>query len=284
MAAKLTSERAVREAIEQRFKSPEYAVLPGVSNGTGAHHRRTIDAVIMSLWPSRGLTLAGVEIKVSRADLVRELANPAKQEAHFKFFDYFYLAVGDASIVRDGEVPATWGLLVPGRGGTSMKVAKEAPKLSPEPISRAFLAAILRRADEHATSITTALRAELRKEIEVELGAELERLRKEAEQHADLEWVMKRAELVDRFFRRANVRFTDWNLDAIDRAADIVRAMTKGGREGFLATARREADGSKRVAERMIREADDLLAELDKLEAEDPAVTETEATVVSEPG
>ncbi|HVI00854.1 MAG TPA: hypothetical protein VM869_19185 [Enhygromyxa sp.] len=262
MASKLTTERAVYAAIRQRFSAPEYAVLPGVSNGTGANHRRTIDAVIMSTWPSRGLTLAGVEIKVSRSDLTRELANPAKQESHFKFFDHFYLAVGDASIVREGDVPAAWGLLVPGRGGTSMKVAKEAPTLTPEPISRAFLAAILRRADEQLGS--KGLRGEIRKELEAELAEELERLRGFQAKAYEFDRVEQELALMHRFERASGVRFSMWNESALDEAAAIVRTFSRGGRESMANAAAREAAHAKLVAQRMIENADKILAELDR--------------------
>jgi len=277
MTTKLTTERAVFEALKSTFEAPAYAVLPGVANGTGQTKTRTIDAIVMSLWPSRGQLLDGVEIKVSRSDFTRELANPEKQEAHFKYLDRFWLAVGDETIVREGELPETWGLLVPAR--TKLKVVKQAPRLTPEPLPRSMLAAILRRANEHITS--AELCAEIRAEVEAQLGEELTRLREAHEQQARTAYAMKHASLVARFSLRSGVRFESWNEEAIDRAADIVRALDVGGFERLLTSLRYEAESSKRLAERVGREADELLAELTRLEA--PPAVEPETAVADQP-
>jgi hypothetical protein len=283
-AAKLTTERDVRVALAARYDQPEYAVLPGVADGTGHNKTRTVDAIIVSLWPSRGLWIAGVEIKVSRGDLLRELRDPAKQESVYKHCDYFYLAVGDASIVRDGDVPETWGLLVPGRGGKKMKVAKEAPKLTPEPMSPAFLASILRRAHQMMTGTAGEERSAIRKEVEADVAAELKALREESERNQQLGQRLKQAELIDRFFERAGIRFAEWNADAVDEAAALVCALNRGGKRQLLSTAKHHAEGAKRLASRMAEDADVLLVELAQLEREpEPAIDPT-PTTGSDPG
>lgn len=170
--ATITTEAGVFAALARRFCAPEWACFRGVADATGAGHRRTVDALLMNMYPSRGLTIEGVEIKVSRGDWLRELKKPSKQETVFRYCDRFWLAVGDPAIVRDGELPATWGLLVPGRGG-KMKIATRAPELSPEPITKPFMAAILRRASEGHDK----LRREVRVEVEAETLPPAERSR-----------------------------------------------------------------------------------------------------------
>jgi hypothetical protein len=261
--ATLTTERAVFGALRNTFEAPAYAVLPGVSNGTGSNARRVIDAVVMSLWPSRGLTLDGVEIKVSRNDFTRELANPAKQEDHFKYLDRFWLAVGDASIVRDGELPETWGLLVPAK--TKLKVVKPAPLLKPEPLPRSMLAAILRRAHEHINSAD--LRAEIKAEVEEAVGEELERLRAEVKQRQIGQSMMQHASVFHRFAERSGVRFEQWNAEAIDQAADIVKALGVGSHRQLFAGIRYQAESQKRLAASLVEDADEILAELTRAEA-----------------
>jgi hypothetical protein len=258
-----STERAVFEALRKTYESPAYAVLPGVANGTGTTKTRTIDAVFMSLWPSRGLHLHGVEIKVTRSDFTRELADPKKQEAHFKHMDYFWLAVGDESIVREGELPATWGLLVPAR--TKLKVIKQAPRLTPEPMPIEMLAAILRRADEHLNS--GELRAGIRKEVEAELGDELRVLREQVKTHGRATSMMQHAGLIARFSARSGVQFENWNTEAIDRAADVVKAIGVGAYKQLLAGLRYQAESAKRTAATVNEDADELLVELAKLEA-----------------
>jgi hypothetical protein len=258
-----TTERAVFDALRNTYEAPAYAVLPGVANGTGSHKSRTIDAVFMSLWPSRGLALHGVEIKVSRNDWTRELADPAKQEAHFKHLDHFWLAVGDESIVREGELPETWGLLVPAR--TKLKVIKPAPLLKPDPMTRAMLAAILRRANEHINS--GELRASIRAEVEAAVGEELARLREQAREHQRGLAMAKHGALMARFCERAGVHFDTWNSDALDRAADFVKTIGVGGYRNTIADLRRQAMATKQTASRVAEDADSLLADLAKLEA-----------------
>lgn len=132
------------EMIERRFRSPEWAVLPGVSNATGSRIQRRCDALAMNLWPSRGLEIHGFEIKVSRADFLRELKDPEKAEKIARYCDRWWLVVGGTDIVKDGELPPAWGLLV--ARGDSLRLKKDAPQLSPAEMSRSFLAAMLRTA------------------------------------------------------------------------------------------------------------------------------------------
>lgn len=134
----------------EKFGPPAYALFAEVGNSTGYAARRWADAVAMSLWPSRGLSLHGFELKVSRSDWVRERDNPAKSSPVQQHCDYWWLVVADKAIVEPGELPETWGLLAPGTGRKSkaLVVVKEAPKLASEPLDRAFLAAFLRRAAE----------------------------------------------------------------------------------------------------------------------------------------
>lgn len=124
---------------------PAWAFIPKVRNAAGFQATRTIDAIAMSLWPSRGLELHGHEIKVSRSDWLRELKDPAKAEAFTDLCDRWWIVVSDAKIVAAGELPPTWGLMV--ASGRGLRVVVEAPELPPtdaEWMPRTFLAALLR--------------------------------------------------------------------------------------------------------------------------------------------
>lgn len=218
-----STEGEVYRAIVKAFPAPAYAVLPGVANATGGKRSRVADAVIMSLWPSRGLTFEAVEIKVSRGDWLRELKNPAKQEPIIKYCDRFWLAVGDASIVKPGELPQTWGLLVPGRAG-KMKIHTKAPTLEPVPMTRGFLASIMRRANEAVEG------DELRRAIEAEVRAEMdERMAKlrAAAMPPQLQAELKRLRAIEALAREfedaAGVLFTKWRDGDRARAAAIVK-------------------------------------------------------------
>lgn len=134
--------------LRAHFSAPEYALFLEVMATTGFGANRRTDAVAISLYPSRGLMVHGFELKVSRADWLREMKDTTKAEEIFGFCDYWWLVMGDTSIVKDGELPDPWGLIVP--RGDGLYVKKKAPKLEPKPLTRGFVAALARRANEAA--------------------------------------------------------------------------------------------------------------------------------------
>lgn len=143
--------------LRAKYAPPEYALFTNVSNGTGSRADRWADALCMGIWPSRGLTLHGFELKVSRGDWLKELATPTKAESICRYCDHWSVVAGGNDIVRDGELPSTWGLIA--HNGHGLKVVKPAPAFpSPAPINRTFLAAICRRAVEQGVD-AAALKA-----------------------------------------------------------------------------------------------------------------------------
>jgi hypothetical protein len=120
----------------------KHAVLFEVRNATGFDASRSIDAVTMSLWPSLGLELCGMEIKISRSDWLRELKEPAKASTTFEYFDRWYL-VAPRDVAKIDEIPGPWGWIAP--EGDKLVTLKKAPLAAePKPIDRKFLASILR--------------------------------------------------------------------------------------------------------------------------------------------
>lgn len=250
----LKTEYEVYSALVKRFAPPAYAVLPGVANGTGGAKSRSIDALVMSLWPSRGLTLEGVEIKVSRGDYLRELRNPTKAEPIIKYCDRFWIAVGDERIVR-GDLPTTWGLLAPGKAG-KLKIVKQAPDITPVPIVRGFLAAILRRANEAIEG--DEIRRRIRVEIEAEHVDAMAILRAEAMGPAvtrELERLRETAKQSEAFERASGVRFTKWETQAVEHAAQIVRAINESGVEYVINRAQAQLEHARGAGERLTLDA-----------------------------
>ena len=174
----ITSESAMILALRDHFRSPEYALLPQVRNGTGFERSaRTADAIVMGVWPSRGLHLHGIEIKVSRTDWMREKDHPEKAEEISRFCDFWWLAAGSESIVRDGELPPTWGLLVPNDKGKLRIKNVPTESKNPTPITRLFLASLLRKTTEAAavfTDIDAAIKAQVDKRA-ADIKADLEK-------------------------------------------------------------------------------------------------------------
>jgi hypothetical protein len=140
--------KTLEAMIAARFAAPAWAVFYEVANGTGFGDggRRWADAVAIGIWPSRGHAIHGFEIKRSRGDWQRELADPTKADAVSKWCDFWWVVASDRAIVPLSELPETWGLLVP--RGEGLVSVKDAPKREAAPLSRAFVAAMLRRVSE----------------------------------------------------------------------------------------------------------------------------------------
>lgn len=132
-------------ALRKRFEPEAFALMFEVANATGARHSRWADAVTVGLWPSRGLSIGGYELKASRTDWLKELKEPAKADAIGSYCHHWWLVVTDPKIVRDGELPITWGMLALTAKET-LRVVKPAPLLKPQAISHEFLAALMRSA------------------------------------------------------------------------------------------------------------------------------------------
>ena len=136
------------ERLGSKFSSPEYGFITQVRNGTGYMANRTADAMAMSLWPSRGLHIYGFEVKASRTDWLKELKSPDKADAMAIYCHYWYVVVGSADIIREEELPKTWGLMIP--YGKGLKIQKEAVfNKKALQFDELMLAGIFRNVSEH---------------------------------------------------------------------------------------------------------------------------------------
>ncbi len=161
------TEAQVTELLRARYNrfgnggAGEYAFLPQVRNAAGFDATRTFDAVAVSLWTSRGLTIDAFEVKVTRSDWQRELGKPQKAEDACRLVDRFWI-VAPAGVVHDGELPPTWGLMEVTAGkvdpatnqrtNRKLRVVTAAPLLHQDPtrskpVSRDFLVGLLRAAE-----------------------------------------------------------------------------------------------------------------------------------------
>src|SRR5262245_2299599 len=110
MKTPVATSKSVLDAIAEapRFAPPACVMLREVRNGTGyAKQVRTADAVVVSVWPSRGVWLGGIEVKVSRSDWLRELKDPTKAAEIQKYCNYWWLASPEG-VCEPGELPENW--------------------------------------------------------------------------------------------------------------------------------------------------------------------------------
>lgn len=153
----------------------QHALVIHPRNAAGFDAGRTLDALSMSLWPSRGLLIDGWEVKVSRSDWLRELKSAQKAEAFAGKVDRFWLLVGDRNIVKDGELPPDWGLMAAhGKGLRTVTAAKALRSLAkprgqqralPPDFHRSFLAALMREAVREGDVLPTEIKAAVDEEM-----------------------------------------------------------------------------------------------------------------------
>jgi hypothetical protein len=154
MAKKQITESTIYRAIEKAHGPPAWACFPQVANGTGSSCRRHADALAMSLWPSRGLMLRGFEIKTHRGDWVNEKKNPEKAEAIASYCDEWWLVTPPGLVGNpDIDLPPAWGLMVLGER-QALKTVRKAKTMEPQPVSKTFMAAILRAAQKQVEGVT----------------------------------------------------------------------------------------------------------------------------------
>lgn len=93
--------------------------------------QRRADAIWAPLTTSGGTGLAGHEIKVSRSDVVVELADPTKADAWAKYCTHWWLTISDPSLIDGLDIPDHWGVMAPpsGRRTRSMTIIKKAPTM-----------------------------------------------------------------------------------------------------------------------------------------------------------
>lgn len=146
-----------------------YVAMSHVRSDAGFDAERTADFMALDLWPSKGLTLHGHEVKISRSDWLNELKDPEKSAAFMKHVDYWWLVIADKDMVKAGELPKGWGMMTIGTDG-KLRVLKQAPRLTtPEyvtgkwgqakpvhsPVHRGLAASMLRAAAKTSKASAT---------------------------------------------------------------------------------------------------------------------------------
>lgn len=140
----------VKAALRARYPENEFSLQWEVASSSGSGPRRYADAVAMGLWPSHGCLLTGFEIKVSRADWLRELRDGKKCEEVQRYCHHWYL-VAPADVAKEEELPHNWGMLLYTSGG-GLRVTKRAPLEAAIPIDATFMASMLRRSQSQESA------------------------------------------------------------------------------------------------------------------------------------
>lgn len=113
---------------------------------TAPNSSRRADLIWLPLTSQERGRIVGHEVKVSRADVVQELADPTKADAWARYCSQWWLVVADPSLVDGLTIPDRWGIMAPpsGRRRRSMTIVRPAPELRPDDAADA-LATVLAR-------------------------------------------------------------------------------------------------------------------------------------------
>lgn len=160
----------------------QYVCAAEVSPRTGAWERR-IDFLVMNCYDSEQLKIQGYEIKISKADLKRELEDPDKHAVFFDAIDFYWLIAPKQVLENIDLIPTKWGVRAVWRdekGNISSRTVRKPTCLHDESmysrkIKKSFMASFCRAISKQ--SLTKAklyeqqrmLEDEIRKKIESEL-------------------------------------------------------------------------------------------------------------------
>jgi hypothetical protein len=157
------TERELIDLIKFRFLGDKYVVLEKVANKTGAWTDSWVDAAVFALWPSEGLIRKAFEVKCTRADFIRELGNPTKNEWARKSFHEFWF-VAPTNVIKESEIPEGCGWMRP--HGQTLATIVHAKRHEAE-LNDSLLASFMRSAHKQ---IVADRKAEIRKGIEEDGG------------------------------------------------------------------------------------------------------------------
>lgn len=213
----------MRNLLRDKFSDTRrYALAEEVGDRTGYQNRR-LDMVVVDVFRSNGYSIEGIEIKVSKADLRRELQDSSKHNVFFDDLDYYSLAAPSDIIDKD-LIPKHWGIYAAKfkDGEWTLRTVRKPCSLhdigSPE-ISRPFFAC-LARALSCQSPTEKMLHSERQKGIQE--GIEQQK------RHAD--YLLREAESNFeelKVFRKLFEECDLWSADSVERGIERFKAFEK---------------------------------------------------------
>lgn len=261
LVAKKVTSADIKIGIRSSYSSG-YQTFFEVGNDTGSRVRRHADAVAIGIWPSTGHLVHGFEVKVSRGDFLAEMKDGLKSQEIFRFCNRWSLAT-PPGLVKVDELPPTWGLVT--FDGRTLRTVKQAPRLTPEPLTPGFVAALVRRAGEMDAGVIGAAVAKAKSEIEKNYQA---RAAHALASHRDdsIRAGQEAAKIVAGFKEALG---EDWlSVHSVSEIAPLLKAMRKTGIVGNYRGVESLADELVASAERIRKAFTDsgmTLGEVDRL-------------------
>lgn len=226
------------------------------------HSGRRADAVHIGLWSSRGAgTVEVCELKVSRADWLVELKKPQKAEAWWPYCHHFWLVVPHEGIVKDGELPKGWGLMMPGPRGRRFKVLVKPEERSPDEfrLTIPLLITLLKNTETTRTKSLQRQEQDLRQKF----YEQEQQTRRQRGIFSEKD--KRRLELMDRLEKALGVELSDYAWEeklSPEGAAEILQDLARP--RAALERAKDRADSAVRELDRAARTAQETADRLRK--------------------
>lgn len=226
------------------------------------HSGRRADAVHVGLWSSRGAgTVEVCELKISRADWLKELKEPKKAEAWWPYCHYFWLVVPCEGIVQADELPRGWGLMMPGSRGRRFKVIVKPEERKPEDfkLTIPLLVTLLKNTETTRVNALQRQASELRRKF-YEQDEQARRQRGTFNEKDK-----RRLALLDRLEKALGMELADYAWEERlepEGAAEVLLSLAQGRAE--LDRARDRAESAVRELDRAARTAQETADALRK--------------------
>lgn len=206
VAADRCTANVMRELLRMKFDGHRrYAVAEEVGNQTGFQKRR-LDMVVVDVYESNGYSVEGIEIKVSKSDLRKELQDSSKHNIFFDDLDYYSLAA-PLEIIDKDLIPKHWGIYAAKLGSDgkwSLRTVRKPLSLHDkrvDTIGRGFFACLSRAIacqSPTATKLNQAERRGFEKGVEherINMGYREREVNKNAERLRELEKLFENCRL-----------------------------------------------------------------------------------------
>jgi hypothetical protein len=224
--AKEWTQDRVLDAIEIcRHAGEAWAMVRDCPDDTSIAKCRTADAIVAGCWSSKGFTIHGYEVKVTRADWQREIKDHQKSLDFMKLVDFWWLAC-PAGIARLEEIPGNWGFIEVSKnlkGEYSAKIRRQATKLEREgrgqhggTVPYGLFCAALRKATK---SNPEQNRVDRLVDEAHKQGYESGRQATDRMTTAELDGLRRQAENLEKkiaeFEDKTGIQINSWNVDAV---------------------------------------------------------------------
>lgn len=208
----------IDKAIRERYQEPNWLLGFEVGNSTGAELKRHADAIAMNQYPSRAFETIGIEVKISKGDLRRELEDADKCDEMYKYVNEWYLVVPKG--LANGElIPPNWGIMEYYETTGRLRIKKPA-EWHDAVVDKGFMIAFIRglgRADEYTKQQTY-------KDAYNEVQYQEAKAQKElAALQASLEKVRK----------ATGIDLTEWNADRYIKILEVAATISDQLKLGY---------------------------------------------------